>query len=404
MSKPSLSSAPPRFSQFPNTDSLIVNNLPKKEEFTYSSHEIYKCSEPSCGKRFLTKSALEQHAAIHKQETVFPCPYSGCGQVFSSREEVILHFTIHETKKSSSDHPVSPNNNSQLWKELHTLTENTSAMQSKLLDNLNTKSGSIVSAKPQDSMFSPPSSPPIIHSPSNPMFSPPPFSPPVATSNHHPKPMIDNPIAGISVSPFVSLITKFPFIAPFCFAHAMSYLKTPEFPLLNIPEDVWSEMLKDPEVLEILNETPSMGFTDAISTNNSQEKVSERLSTEEKIKLEEFSVNKTASPEEKNDDEELSSIYDEEKLPLHAQNDKTSSNSLTSKSTIPQTHQTTKVKNVRSATPRNHFKPKNIHPTSLDSDYVTVSAFPPLKPTPRLHIKRKPKGKSRKPPLLKKPL
>ena len=65
--------------------------------FTYCSctgEFRFKCSEPSCGKAFLTSYSLKIHVRVHTKVKPFNCDHSGCEKAFNTLYRYVLYLVM----------------------------------------------------------------------------------------------------------------------------------------------------------------------------------------------------------------------------------------------------------------------------------------------------------------------
>lgn len=55
----------------------------------------FKCSEPSCGKAFLTSYSLKIHIRVHTKVKPFECNHNGCEKAFNTLYRLRAHQRLH---------------------------------------------------------------------------------------------------------------------------------------------------------------------------------------------------------------------------------------------------------------------------------------------------------------------
>lgn len=65
--------------------------------FNPSGEYRFKCSEPSCGKAFLTSYSLKIHIRVHTKIKPFECKQGGCEKAFNTlyRYDEVMQFELH---------------------------------------------------------------------------------------------------------------------------------------------------------------------------------------------------------------------------------------------------------------------------------------------------------------------
>ncbi|XP_017461798.1 PREDICTED: Krueppel-like factor 2 [Rhagoletis zephyria] len=90
-------------------DAELINNIDianihlpntSKEQQQPAKSGKHPCTEPNCGKHFLSNAGLKRHLRTHSKVKPFGCTYSGCSLEFGQRENALRHIrNIHLKKK-----------------------------------------------------------------------------------------------------------------------------------------------------------------------------------------------------------------------------------------------------------------------------------------------------------------
>ncbi|XP_017489467.1 PREDICTED: transcription factor Sp9-like [Rhagoletis zephyria] len=81
-----------------------VSNVSEKHRRQPTQSGKHPCTEPNCGKHFLSNAELKRHMRTHTKAKPFGCTFPGCSKEFSQRENAIRHIlTVHLKKQKPNN-------------------------------------------------------------------------------------------------------------------------------------------------------------------------------------------------------------------------------------------------------------------------------------------------------------
>ncbi|KAH9401017.1 hypothetical protein TYRP_002602 [Tyrophagus putrescentiae] len=96
-------------------DAELVNNIDianihlpntSKEQQQPAKSGKHPCTEPNCGKHFLSNADLKRHLRKHSNSKPFGCTFPGCSKEFSLRGNAVRHIlSVHLMKKKKKEKP-----------------------------------------------------------------------------------------------------------------------------------------------------------------------------------------------------------------------------------------------------------------------------------------------------------